>query len=435
MKTKIIALLLGVLVSAGSGSVIDSDINSNEFEDAGIKNITAGIERTLSEKQIREFVPNGSEQNACMDFAVDLIKVGYEKNQNTLLSPLSVMSALAMTANGAQNQTLNQMEDVFGMDMDVLNKYLAKYMKSVTDVDSTTVIDIANSIWLKDKDDEGFKFKEKFLQTNVNYYDAAIFKSDFKENTKIAINNWVNKNTHGMIPEILDEIDKDAIMYLVNALAFESEWQSLYDSSDVWDDEFTKIDGSKKNMEFMYSEEDIYLSDNNTSGFMKAYSDGRHSFVGLLPNEDIDINEYVKSLTGDKILDILNSKQYKNVQVAIPKFTSQSSKEMSNILKKMGMVLPFDKNLADFKAMGEYTNDMVDYNLSIARVLHKTFIEVEEKGTKAAAATAVEIVELTSAMPEEFETVVLDRPFVYMIIDHDYNMPVFIGVFTADEAK
>ncbi len=448
MKSKIIILL--IMAMASMGNVKGSDMNVNNIstktdenigaeqgvkmiENSDILDVTSNVKRSITQDEIMQYKASDKEQKACMDFATKLLINGYEKDTNALLSPLSVISALAMTANGAKEDTLAQMEDVFGMDMNTLNKYLAKYMLSLQKIDSKTSLDIANSIWIKDKDDEGLVFNDKFLQTNINYYNADIFKSKFEENTKIAINNWVNKNTHGMIPKILDKINKDDIMYLVNALAFESEWDTIYTDDNVGDAEFTKTDGKKQMMKFMYSNEYTYISDDNAKGFMKYYEGARHSFIALLPNKNIDINQYVKSLTGDKIIKILNTKSRKKVISAIPKFTTKCNMKMNDMLINMGMNLAFDKSDANFHNIGEYVGvDMLGYNFYIGRVLHNTFIEVAEKGTKAGAATAVAVMECTSAI-EEFEKVYLDRPFVYMIIDNDYNMPVFIGVFAGNE--
>lgn len=174
----------------------------------------------------------------------------------------------------------------------------------------------------------------------------------------------------------------------------------------------------------MYSNEHRYLEDENATGFIKYYKDMSYGFAALLPNEDVSINEYVASLTGDKLHTMLNNCKNTSVETAIPKFDSEYDVEMSDILKTMGMPIAFDEEDADFSKLGTST----DGNISISRVLHKSFISVHEKGTKAGAATVVEM-KNGSAMikPDDVKKVYLDRPFVYMIIDCETNIPIFIG--------
>ena len=209
---------------------------------------------------------NLSSQNADVtDFAIRLFKASEESGKNTLISPLSVLCALAMTANGAEEETLQQMEEVFGMTNEDLNLYLYSYMKNLPQGDKYK-LSLANSIWFTE--DERFTVNQDFLQANADYYGADIYKAPFNEQTKKDINNWVKQNTDEMIPEILDRVPVDAIMYLVNALAFEAEWSAIYKKDQVREGVFTKEDNTKQNVDFMYGSEGTYLEDENAAGFM-----------------------------------------------------------------------------------------------------------------------------------------------------------------------
>ena len=178
-----------------------------------------------------------SSQNADVtDFAIRLFKASNENGKNTLISPLSVLCALAMTANGAEDETLAQMEEVLGMTAEELNLYLYSYMKNLPQGDKYK-LSVANSIWFKD--DSRFSVNQSFLQTNADYYGAEIFKSPFNGQTLKDINNWVKNETDNMIPKIIDEIPKEALMYLINALAFEAEWTEIYEKDQVRDKTFT----------------------------------------------------------------------------------------------------------------------------------------------------------------------------------------------------
>ena len=162
---------------------------------------------------------------AVTDFAIRLFKESMEDGENTLISPLSVLVALSMTANGADNETLSQMEAVLGMPIDQLNTWISTYMANLPEEEKYK-LSLANSIWFKD--DPSFVVNEEFLQTNADYYGAGIYKAPFDDSTLKEINTWVEDNTDGMIKDILDQIPEDAVMYLVNALAFDAEWQNIY---------------------------------------------------------------------------------------------------------------------------------------------------------------------------------------------------------------
>lgn len=158
---------------------------------------------------------------------------------------------------------------------------------------------------------------------------------------------------------------------------------------------------------------------------MKYYDGGRYAFVGLLPNEGVSIADYVAGLTGGKLHALLNEHRYGMVEAAIPRFTASSSLELSDALKAMGVTDAFDASHADLRAMGSAPNDQ----LYVSAVLHKTYLSLDENGTKAAAVTAV-VADTASAEPPEVHRVVLDRPFVYMIVDTHANLPLFLGTVT-----
>ena len=362
----------------------------------------------------------GSRNADVTDFAVRLFRASEKSGKNTLVSPLSVLCALAMTANGAEGETLKQMEAVLGMTAEELNGYLYSYVQNLPQGEKYK-LSLAKSIWFTE--DRRFTVNQDFLQLNADYYGADIYQAPFNDQTCKDINNWVKQNTDGMIPEILDKLPPDAVMYLVNALAFEAEWPEPYEKHQVRDGRFTKEDGTKQNAEFMYSSEGIYLEDENAAGFIKYYQGGKYAFAAMLPHEGVSVSDYIASLDGKSLSAMLADPQYTNVLTSIPKFEMEYSVEMSEILKGMGMPRAFDPDSAEFERLGT----SVDRNIYISRVLHKTFISVGEKGTKAGAATVVEMLDGAAAEPQEPKRVYLDRPFVYMLIDCENNVPFFIG--------
>lgn len=360
---------------------------------------------------------DGAYSHTITDFSIRLFKECYKTGENQLISPVSVLAALGMCANGAEGETLTQMEQVLGADHDTINRYILGYMSNLTQREKSK-LSMANSIWFEErlKDVNG-----EFLQTNANYYGADIYKRTFDEKAKNEINKWVKNKTDGMIDKILDEdIDKDTVMYLINALSFEAEWESIYRSTSVRDGIFTTETGEKRNVTFMFSNEGEFLEDENTTGFIKYYKGREYAFAALLPKENISMTDYIASLTGSKIEDLLSSRDSSIVYARLPKFSYDYSISLNETLKTLGMTDAFDPYKADLSGIAS----PADGNIYIREVLHKTFITVDEKGTKAGAVTRTNT---TDGAPPVFHEVFLDRPFVYMLIDCNSNTPFFIG--------
>lgn len=363
----------------------------------------------------------GKEWNAITGFGSGILQNLWQEDKNIMVSPVSIFNALAMTANGAKNNTLAQMEDVFGISTDECNNYLGKYNNSLPSGDKYK-FNVANSIWVNEIN--SFKTEPEFIKKNQDIFKAEVFPSQFSSKTAGEINSWVDKNTDGMIKNIVDDTPQNAMMYLINALAFDAEWKNIYDKESIKDGRFTKEDGTKQDVHLMYSTEGTYIEDENTTGFVKYYADSKYVFIALLPEEGIAMGDYIKSLDAEKLGSLINSMKKVHVNAAIPEFKSEYSASLKEVLQNMGMSDVFDCEKADLSGIGSST----DGNLYVDDVIHKTFIEVDGKGTKAGAATVV-IAKVASAMvPFEEKTVYLDRPFVYIIADCETWLPAFYGV-------
>jgi len=329
-----------------------------------------------------------------------------------------------MTANGAVGETLKQMEAALGggASMQALNESLYSYVKNLPSGKKST-LDITNSIWFRDKRD--FTVEPAFLQTNADYYGANAYKGAFDNETVRDINSWVKKKTHGLIDKIIDEIPADVLMYLINAVYFEAEWQNIYESKDVRNDEFTAFDGTKKTVKFMHSSEGKFIGDDDgTVGFIKPYAGNHYSFAAFLPDKTTSIADYITSLSGEKFLDMVSNPMDVGLTGVIPKFKYEYEIEMSGALKGMGITEAFDRDTANFSKLGH----LKDGNLFIDKVRHKAFIAVDSRGTKAGAVTSVAVGGCSSAEPHVPEIIIkLDRPFVYAIVDNATHLPVFMG--------
>ena len=356
-------------------------------------------------------------QEDITDFAVRLFQKSLEEQENTLISPLSVMMALAMTANGAKGNTLAQMNETFGVDISDLNAYLAYYNKALPRENNK--FNISNSIWFRDA--EFLHVEEDFLKTNYRYYNADVFKAPFDDTTLEDINSWVEQSTDGLIKDILDEIPEAAVMYLINALIFEAEWEDTYDTTEIRNQSFTTESGEKKDAKLMYSMENLYLENDKMTGFIKYYKNRDYAFVALLPKEGISVKQCVEGLNGQELRALLENPTKIDVDAAIPQFKTEYDVLLNDVLGEMGMTDAFDVDKADFTGIGTSTEG----NIFINSVLHKTFISVDENGTKAAGVTGIGVP--GAAAPTEPKYVYLDRPFVYMILDTMTCTPLFIG--------
>ena len=364
------------------------------------------------------------------DFAVRLAKTCNERDtgKNVLVSPLSVIMALSMTANGAEDETLREMEQVLGFSKEELNAYAGAYMQMLKDIPAGSgTLDIANSIWFPE--DSRIEVNKEFLQTNADYYDASLYSAPFDDTTVTSINNWVSEKTRGMIPQIVNNMPPNAVMFLVNALAFDAEWTEPYKESDVMDGDFWVTQTKRRHVPFMHGDEKVFLYDDNAQGFIKYYKGLKFAFAALLPDEGVDVNDYLNSLDGERLQLILKNASKEKVITSIPKFKLEYSTSLSDVLKEMGMPRAFDRDNAQFGSLGKS-----DYNIYIDEVLHKTCITLDENGTKAGAAAAV-MMGSTAAAPLRERIVRLNRPFVYMLIDTETNTPFFIGVLNTPDPE
>lgn len=418
MKKRLLALLLTLSITTisltGCGSKIQATNLMEEKKPANPVKMTSISETNTI---------------AATDFAVRLFQQAKNGEENTLISPLSVLPALSMTCNGAKDETRFQMEQTLGMPVDKLNEYLYSYIHHLPN-EKDCQFHLANSIWLRDAKD--FIVDDNFLKNNAKYYDAGIYQSAFDDQTLADINNWVAAQTNDMIPTILDQIDSDAYMYLINALSFDSKWSSIYESSSVSNDVFTTENGTSQDVEMMHSSEYEYIEDENVSGFLKPYSGYSYAFVALLPKEGIPLTEYVNSLTGEHLHHLLTTVEECPITAGIPKFETEFSIDLIPPLQTLGIHDAFDKDLANFSGMGSF--DSPWERLYINSILHKSFFSIGEKGTKAGTSTIVGMEKSASSInPEEAKEVILDRPFLYMIVDYENRFPIFIG--TADDMQ
>ncbi|MDE5564181.1 MAG: serpin family protein, partial [Oscillospiraceae bacterium] len=353
-------------------------------------------------------------------FALSLLQNTAEENVNTLVSPYSVVQALGMTANGAAGDTKTEMEQTIGsMAIENLNKYL--YTQRMEQPNNENCkLTTANSIWFRD-DAERITVNPAFLQTNANYYQADAFAAPFDQTTVNDINTWVDSNTDHMIPKLLEELRDENVMCLINAVVFDAKWEEPFYEEYVYERDFTAYNSTVQTAEMMHGDSYYYLQDEHAEGFYKYYEGGRYAFAALLPEEGMTVTEYIQGLTPESLHETLANPIGTKVNFGIPKFSYDYEISLVEPLAMMGMSTAFGED-ADFSKMAETASGA----LFIGDVRHKTHIDVFEEGTKAAAVTGVIMNDCTAA-PIPPKKVVLDRPFVYCIVDTETSLPIFIG--------
>ena len=365
-------------------------------------------------------------RSAAADFAFRLLNESRSEYEGDalLISPLSAMIALAMTANGAEGKTLAQMEQVLGgMYIGDLNEQLFNYTSSLTSSENAK-FNLANAVWVTSN--PSFSINRNFVKCVDNTFDADVVSADLP-NSVDAINDWVNKETFGMIPEILGkgDLDSDTVMVLLNALAFDALWAQQPSDSSCYNGTFAGVDG-KQTVRYMRADANAYIEGKNEVGIVKNYKGGNYAFLALLPNENISIYDYVSSLSGEDFLALYDGRITASLGIEVnakmPHFKFDCNIFLANVLKKMGMTDAFSSALADFDGLGQDSRGP----LYISAALQKTHIDLDNSGTRAAAVTAIEI--STECAPSQYYSVNLDRPFVYAIIDTQNGLPVFLGI-------
>ncbi len=340
-------------------------------------------------------------------------------NENAMLSPLSVGMALAMTNNGANGETRNAIGKALkfdGFDAATINTYYQKLAADLPLLDPRTTLDIANSIWYR----QGFDVLPDFLDVNREFYKAEVAALDFADSgAPNTINDWVSEKTKKKIPTIIDgKIPSGMVMYLINAVYFKGAWEQRFDKKQTGKETFTRADGTTLQTDFMHVKHTFNVAATDAVEAIELpYGDKKFSMVILKPRAGVDFAQLTEKLRGTDLWSTLASSfRPLEVQLALPKFKFSYENKLNDELSGMGMGIAFTP-AADFSGISTAP-------LTISEVKHKSFIEVNEEGTEAAAVTSVGMV-LTS-LPQVY-TFNADRPFLFAIREMKTGLILFIG--------
>ncbi|MBD2199181.1 MULTISPECIES: serpin family protein [Calothrix] len=341
-------------------------------------------------------------------------------DKNIFLSPSSVAIALAMTYNGASGSTQQAMAktlELQGMNLAEINSAYSDLKQLLENPNSDVRLNIANSLWAN----KNAKFQSDFIQKNKDYYKAQVTNLDFQDaSAPNIINNWVKDNTQGKINKIVDNIDPNQMLFLINAIYFKGKWSNEFDKSQTATLPFNLASGQQKNHPMMSQDGDYRYQENaQFQAVSLPYGkDGKFSLYIFLPKQNSSLKSFYQTLNAENWEQWMTQFRKREGSIRLPRFKTDYEVTLNDALKALGMGEAFS-NKANFSGIGK--------NLTISQVKHKTFVEVNEEGTEAAASTSVSIV-ATSAVqkPEPFKMIV-DRPFFCAIRDNQTGSVLFMG--------
>ena len=344
------------------------------------------------------------------------------KEENIMISPLSISVAFAMAYNGADKDTKTEMEKAMklnGLTTEQINNSYKMLINALQSLDKDVVFEIANAIFYAD----GFSVKPDFLNINKTVYDAEVKKLNFGSPSAVpTINDWVADKTHEKITKIIEQLNPLDRMVLLNAIYFNGIWTNKFDEKGTHQLNFTKTNGTNIEVPMMKKEEKLNYSSNSLFSAIKMpYGKGQFNMIVILPANGKNSHEVISELTATNWKSWMKSFETKDpVVVTMPRFKFAFETKLNNILSDMGMVKAFQPNIADFSKMS-------NEELYISSAVHKSFIDVNENGTEAAAVTSITFTttSIGNEPPKTYFTV--NKPFVFAITEKDTDAILFIG--------
>ncbi|MFA6886831.1 MAG: serpin family protein [Fermentimonas sp.] len=363
-----------------------------------------------------------SDQQFAFEFFANVFnEEAADKDDNFMVSPLSLSMALAMTWNGADGETKQAMQKVLRLDGysdEEVNEYYKKLREALLKTDPSTKLAIANSIWTN----KNVVIDSDFIKVNQDYFNSVVKSVDFADSKTVnELNQWAAENTNNLIDHVIDETDPMALMYLMNAIYFKGVWTSEFDAKNTTKKPFFYMNGKSKNVDMMHQKTDFNYTENQLLQMVELpYGNQAFSMLVLLPKEGKMLADIISDLQkGDSWTALASCLRKSDVDLYLPKFKTEYSKRLNDALINMGMGIAFDPSRADFSRMS-------DHDAFISFVDQFTYISTDEVGTEAAAVTVVGI-ELTSYQPPRTVTFNANRPFIYIIQENSTGSILFMG--------
>ncbi|MBX9688129.1 MAG: serpin family protein [Candidatus Obscuribacterales bacterium] len=400
--------LLACLLSAGACVLAETPRANADTKKAKVEK---GEQTQVASKQTQ------SSSSFALKFFTETAK---NPKENVLVSPYSAYAALSMTLNGAAGKTLEQMAKTLGVGsggVDALNARNKSVMASLNANDKVK-LEIANAIF----SEKALPFKQSFIDACKQYYNAEARSMKFGDPATLnEINSWCNTKTHGKIAKILDNLSEQEKMVLLNAIYFKGAWLDKFDPASTLDDKFTDVSGKQVPVRMMHKNNKYYyLKGENFESLIMPYAGSKQSMYIFLPDKNVGLNAFQAKLTDSNWKKWMDAYERRDVNLELPKFKLETSSNLRDVLSKMGMTDAFSDK-ANF-------TKMIEQSGNLSRVLQKTYMEVSEEGTEAAAVTAVTFAPRTAMRnPQPPVNFRVDRPFVLALMDNSNDEILFLG--------
>lgn len=403
MKTIVTLITTAILMSSCAGFL--TSCTEPDVKPAGDIPLKVGMEKKVAQDN---------------DFSFDLLRqtIAINSNEpNVFISPLSMSIALGMVRNGAAGLTRTEIEQALrlsGMSDEEINEYYKIMREGLLSIDPKTKLNIANSIWYR----TGFPVKEDFLNVNRSYFNAEVKPLDFAAPGAVdIINAWCAKATNDLIKKPLDKISADAMLYLINAIYFKGIWAKQFDKKKTYETDFVAENGTRTKVDMMQQKDTfLYAEDDKAQYLDMPYGNKAFSMTVILPKDGLTTGQVLEDLTADEFARINASLRMQEVNVFFPKFKMENKYEMKDPMRALGMKTAFTDE-ADFSPIS-------DIALIISRIIHSTYVEVDEVGTEAAAVTIIEFENTSLPVTPYF---VANKPFIFLIREKSTGVILFVG--------
>lgn len=440
MKKKIVSimcagvLLTGLLAGCGGwgtdlpkeGTV---DVGEEKGGIGGVPEDAAGSTMTVKAENLTANLGEGisidysiQSYEAVQNFSYELFRENMTE-ENPVLSPVSAYLALGMAGAGAKGDTLLEFKQVLGEDLVCIPHSL---MTTLPKDGENMQISLANSAWV----DDDFEAKQDYLVAIDSYYQSEVYQAVLSDaQTMEDMNSWIDTNTNGLIDKLLEEpLDEDVRLVLFNTIYFKGKWMAEFDKNNTRERDFTKEDGSVEQVDMMhlYEENLPYINTDKAVGAILPYKESSLAMVALMPAGNDTVREMYEKLTWEDISQMTKEQNWTLCNVQLPKFEVEFARELNDSLKNMGLQKAFVETEADLSGMGTSKNGG---NIFIDLVQQKAVVIVDEEGTEAAAVTEVVVADESCIMYEEPPVdIFFNRPFLYMIVDMEKDIPLFVGI-------
>lgn len=422
MKKKLLSLLLlTVLLFGLVACTVSPSGNSDTATDPSTDSSGESSKPTENEPTIDPMV------SAYVKFSFELVKqlTANDRGENRMISPLSAITALSLAANGASGETRTEMERVLGATAEEWNVHLKQYYETLAKSEyknpseAEGILYSANRVWYRETTVQP---NPAFCKIAEDYYGAQVLPSTFDQNAVNEVNQWAKENTNGQIENIVEEFSWDTRFYIVNALSFEALWNEQ-NHGELPQGVFTNSEGEEETATYLNNRLGTYFEVNRATGFVRSLK-GNYDFVAILPPKTTTPEQFLQDLDAESLWTALQQASG-SVDASLPKFSFEDSVSLGGVLQQMGMYRAFDPKHNGFSALGSS-----EERLFLRGVHQKTVIEVTETGIKAAAITDIPA---GAGRPTDVKTVTLNRPFLFMIVDDEYRLPIFIGIVNSVE--